>query len=114
MIYIKDSACKLGDSAFTHNRDMDTSMNISGILIQARPHSASALRAQLAVLPGVEVHAVSADGRLVVTVEGDDEHDMTATFARFQTLDGVYATTLIYNHIETLDDELSDTKEIQS
>jgi nitrate reductase NapD len=93
---------------------MDTSMIISGILIQARPQNATALRAQLAALPGVEVHAVSADGRLVVTVEGDDERDMTAAFARVQTLDGVHATTLIYNHIETLDDEQSDTKEIQS
>ncbi|HXK29251.1 MAG TPA: chaperone NapD, partial [Candidatus Binatia bacterium] len=44
-------------------------MNISSLLIHAQPQRAEHVRAQLEQLPGVEVHAVTEEGRLIVTVE---------------------------------------------
>ncbi|MEW6690749.1 MAG: chaperone NapD, partial [Pseudomonadota bacterium] len=43
--------------------------NISGVVLRARPENVAAVRESLAALPGVEVHAASEDGRIVVTLE---------------------------------------------
>jgi nitrate reductase NapD len=86
-------------------------MNISGLLIHAQPQRAENVCARLEQLPGVEVHAVTAAGRLVVTVEGNSEQEMTQTFDRLNAIPGVHATTLVYHHSETLDDESPAKKE---
>ena len=86
-------------------------MNISGLLIHAQPQRVENVRARLEQLPGIEVHAVTAEGHLVVTVEGNGEQEMTQTFDRLNAIPGVHATTLVYHHSETLDDELPSKKE---
>ena len=44
-------------------------MNISGVLVHTHPEQAESVREQLVEIPGVEVHAISPEGRIVVTVE---------------------------------------------
>ena len=63
------------------------------------------------VARGIEVHAVTAAGHLVVTMEGNDEQEVTQTFDRLNAIPGVHATTLVYHHSETLDDESPAEKE---
>jgi len=86
-------------------------MNISSLLIHARPERAEQVRAQLEQLPGVEVHAATADGRLIVTLEKGDDQDMTQLFEQLGAIPGVHATTLVYHHSESLDDESPANKE---
>lgn len=86
-------------------------MNISGLLIHTEPQRAESVRARLEQLPGVEVHAVTAAGQLVVTVEGNGEREVAQTFDRLNAILGVHATTLVYHHFETLDDESPAEKE---
>jgi len=86
-------------------------MNISSLLIHAQPERAEQVRAQLEQLPGIEVHAITAEGRLIVTVENGDDGDMTRAFEQLGAIPGVHATTLVYHHSETLDDELPSKKE---
>jgi nitrate reductase NapD len=75
-------------------------MNISGVLVLARPASATAVKRQLAAMPGVEVHAVSGQGRLVVTVEDDDARTLADTVAAMQDVPGVLSAAMIYHHCE--------------
>ncbi len=86
-------------------------MNISSLLIHAQPERAEQVRAQLEQLPGIGVHAITAEGRLIVTVENGDDGDMTRAFEQLGAIPGVHATTLVYHHSETLDDELPSKKE---
>jgi len=86
-------------------------MNISSLLIHVQPQRAEHVRAQLEQLPGVEVHAVTAEGRLIVTVEQDGDLDMERAFEQLGAIPGVDATTLVYHHSETLDGELPGAKE---
>jgi len=86
-------------------------MNISGLLIHAQPRCAEYVRVRLEQLPGVEVHAVTAAGHMVVTMEGNGEQEVTQTFDRLNAIPGVHATTLVYHHSETLDDESPAEKE---
>jgi len=81
-------------------------MNISSLLIQVQPQRAEHVRAQLEQLPGVELHAVTAEGRLIVTVEKGDDVEMERAFEQLGAIPGVHATTLVYHHAETLDGEV--------
>ena len=86
-------------------------MNISSLVIYAQPQRAEHVRAQLEQLPGVEVHAVTAEGRLIVTVEKRDDLEMTRAFEQLRAIPGVHATTLVYHNSETVDDESPANKE---
>ena len=86
-------------------------MNISSLLIHVQPQGAEHVRAQLEQLPGVEVHAVTAEGRLIVTVEKGNDQEMTRAFEQLGAIPGVQAITLVYHHSEPLEDESSANKE---
>jgi len=86
-------------------------MNISSLLIHAQPQRAEYVRAQLEQLSGVEVHAVTAEGRMIVTVETSGDLEMQSALEQLAALAGVQATTLVYHHSETLDDESPADKE---
>ena len=80
-------------------------MNIAGLLVHAQPECVENVRMRFAELPGVEVHATRSDGQLVVTVEKNDDREMTQTFEQLNAIPSVHAITLVYHHSETLDDE---------
>jgi nitrate reductase NapD len=82
-----------------------TAINISGLLLHAHPDRAEALCARLQQLPGVEVHAVSPEGRLVVTLENADDRSMADAFARLQALPDVLCASLVYHHSDHSDDD---------
>ena len=75
-------------------------MNIAGVLVHSSPGQAEAVQGQLLSLPGVEVHATTDDGRLVVTVEEDDDRTSSETVMKMQNLDGVLSAAMIYHHCE--------------
>lgn len=74
-------------------------MNISGILVHAQPDRVEPVREALSALPGVEVHAATAEGKLVVTIEEDDSA-MGRTAMQFHTIEGVLSAAMIYHHCE--------------
>lgn len=77
--------------------------NICGVLIHTRPERTPEVRAQLACVPGVEIHADSQDGRLVVTVEDTPDSWAGATIASFSDIPGVISTALVYHYCDTAD-----------
>jgi len=75
-------------------------MSISGLVVHAHPDRAIEVRDRLTGLEGVEVHAISDDGRLVITVDVPDDHQAADTLMTMQKQDGVLSASLIYNHFE--------------
>jgi nitrate reductase NapD len=84
-------------------------VNITGILVSAQPECRESVRLALVTMPGVEVHAVTPEGRMVVTVEKDSDGEMTAAFDLINRLPGVLSAALVYHHDEDLveDDPIS-------
>jgi len=80
-------------------------MNISGVLVHARPENAEAVKQGLLAFAGVEVHAVTDEGRLVVTLEDEDVGRMADTVVRFQDVAGVISVAMIYHHYEDEDEQ---------
>lgn len=75
-------------------------MNISSILVNAGPQQIAVVEAGLAALEGVEVHAVSEEGRMIVTIESDGDRGTTQTYEAIQQLPGVMSLAMVYHHFE--------------
>ncbi|KAF0165968.1 MAG: periplasmic nitrate reductase NapD [Rhodocyclaceae bacterium] len=80
-------------------------MNISSAIIHALPGDVAVVQAGLATLAGVEVHAISPDGKLIVTIETDDDGSNVATYERIGQLDGVMSTAMVYHQTESEPDK---------
>ncbi|CAG0956098.1 Chaperone NapD [Burkholderiales bacterium] len=80
-------------------------VNITGIVVYARPGSCAPVREALSEIGGVEVHAVSPEGRMVVTVERSDDAAASEAFDAIAMIDGVLSTALVYHHDEALNEE---------
>jgi len=73
-------------------------MNISSVIVRARPEQSAAVRSQLSALPGVELHAVTSDGRMVATIEDTNTALAADTFIRLHDLKGVVSVVMVYQY----------------
>jgi nitrate reductase NapD len=73
-------------------------MNISGIVVHASPDKLDKVRALLEEIPGVEVHAASAEGKMVVTIEKPGDREITDLFDEISKTSGVLSTAMVYHH----------------
>ena len=76
-------------------------MNISSIIVHAKPARLSSVRGSLEQIPGVEVHAATDDGKLVVTIETDTDGETAGTFDRINTMDGVMSAAMVFHQFES-------------
>lgn len=76
-------------------------MNISSAIVHARPGHAEAVQRALASLAGVEIHAVSAEGKLIVTIESPDDRETADTFEAINRMDHVLSTAMVYHQTES-------------
>ncbi len=84
-------------------------MTVSGVLILVRPADTARVSAALVTLSGIEVHTRGDDGRLVVTIEGDDDRAVSDMFVRLHDIEGVVAVTLAWHHNSELSEEADET-----
>lgn len=80
-------------------------MDISSVIVSAKPDRGAALKARLEEMDGVEVHVVSEDGRMIATIEADSEKDTVKTFELIGQMPGVLAVSMAYHQIESNPDE---------
>ncbi len=75
-------------------------MNISSLVVHALPSACALVRASLATLPGVEIHAESEAGKFVVTLEADSDGATAQIFDRIYLMDGVMSAAMVYHQFE--------------
>lgn len=76
-------------------------MNIVSLVLRIRPETRAEAEAALTAFPGVECHAMSDDGKLVVTVEDAEGASMSDTLIALHRVPQVLAATLAYEHTDT-------------
>jgi len=76
------------------------SINICGVLVHTRIENAPRVQDRLQQYKGVEVHNVTDDGRLVVTIENEDQSELVDTINSISTVEGVISAAMVYQHHE--------------
>jgi len=80
-------------------------VDVSGIVVYAAPRRLALLRDALDRIAGVTVHAVSAEGKIVATIEARSEACSMDLFERIRALEGVLQVAMAYHQIETDPDQ---------
>ncbi len=73
-------------------------MNLASLVLRIQPERRAAAEAALTALPGVECHAMSDDGKLIVTVEETPQSSVAETLIAVHGVPEVLAVTLAYEH----------------
>ena len=76
-------------------------MNISSAIVYAKPMQDEALREQLCALDGVEVHASTDDGKIIVTLECANDLLAIDTYKAIEHLSGVLSVAMIFQQSES-------------
>lgn len=82
---------------------MTDEFHISSLVVQALPSNARLVEAAIARLPGAEINVVTAEGRIVVTLETNSEAEFLMRFAEIDRLPGVVSTMLVFHQVETVE-----------
>ena len=86
-------------------------IHIVGLVVHARFAQIDAVAGAIRKMPGAEIHAISEQGKLVVTLEGCSSDAIAGTLQSIHALPGVYSASLVYQHhedAESLNEELVD------
>lgn len=81
--------------------------NICGVLIHAKNNCIEQVKASLGSMTGVEVHEVTPEGRLIVTIEGESRRYVADTLTGFYNVEGVLSASMVYQ----FSDEIAATEE---
>ena len=73
---------------------------IASILVQVRPERLDDVEAEIATLPGCEIHGRDPRGKLVVVVEALDAGSLGSTLNAIAVLPNVYSASLVFHAID--------------
>ena len=85
-------------------------MNISSAILHIAPTRLEEACAALLQMPGVEIHARSAEGKVVVTLEDDDTNSAADSYVALHGMPGVASVAMVYQY----SDDESDTEEVEA
>lgn len=81
---------------------MELELHIAGIVVFCQPAAVESIRSSIKVIPSAEIHAASADGKLVVTLETESTRRTLDYMDAIRALPGVVNVSLVYQHAEPL------------
>ncbi|MCL2886602.1 MAG: chaperone NapD [Betaproteobacteria bacterium] len=87
-------------------------MNISSAILYVAPARIDEACALLGTMPGVEIHARSAAGKVVVTLDEDDAETAANRYVALHGVPGVASVAMVYQYSDDTSD--TDTKEVES
>ncbi|MCK5727302.1 MAG: chaperone NapD [Thiotrichaceae bacterium] len=89
----------------TDNNKTPETISICGVMAQVLPERMAEVEPEMLAIPGLEIHKISDDGKVVITVESGSYRDTGDRISALQKLKGVLSASMIYQHTETLEDE---------
>ena len=75
-------------------------MNISSIVVIPQPSAVAQVTETLRALDGVEVAAVSPEGRIIAVLEAADDTSTTQLYEAVGRADGVLSVAMVYHQTE--------------
>lgn len=75
-------------------------MHISSIVVHADPVVTARVRGAIDAVPGLETHAATDDGKLVVTIEAPSEEASVTLVESVRALPGVLCVAMVFHQFE--------------
>lgn len=75
-------------------------MNISSVIVIPRPERVDAVVGGLGQIEGVDVAAVSPEGKIIVTIEAPGDRETVQRYEAVTLMDGVMSASLVYHQKE--------------
>ena len=75
-------------------------MNISSAIVIPGSAHVQAVVAGLSAMDGVEVAAVSPEGKIIVTIETEGDRETIRTYEAISLLDGVMSASMVFHQQE--------------
>jgi len=91
--------------------DAPEEWHIAGVAVHVHPEHLASVQAALVHMSGVEVHASSPEGKLVVTLEAPTPRAIAAQLDGLNHMEGVLSAALVYQHGEeasAMQEEIAD------
>ena len=85
-------------------------MNISSVILHVAPARLDEACTALLAMPGVEIHARSEEGKVVVTLENDDMNSAADNYVALHGIPGVASAAMVYQY----SDDESVTEEVEA
>jgi len=79
----------------------DTEYHVASFIAHSKPEISDLLGEEIATLEGAEVHAISAEGKIVFTVEAENQKLITARLEQIKYHDGLLSLSPIYHQFLT-------------
>ncbi|GEM_PF-1091762 len=80
-------------------------LNISSAIVYAKSEHEPALRTQLLQVTGVEVHASTDDGKMIITIESESDRTAVNTYEAIERMEGVLSVAMIFQQTESHPDQ---------
>lgn len=76
-------------------------MNISSVIVIPGPERVNGVVAGLKALAGVEVAAVSPEGKIIAVLETEGDRETVSLYEQISLMDNVMSASMVYHHKET-------------
>ncbi len=85
-------------------------MNISSVILYVAPECLEEACQALTAMPGVEIHARTEEGKVIVTLEDSDVQSAADSYAALHNVVGVASVAMVYQY----SDSDLETEEVQA
>ncbi|MGS0676326.1 chaperone NapD [Shewanella sp. 0m-4] len=84
---------------------MSQEFHITSLVVHAAPHAVTEIKSKISALTGTEIHAVTDEGKFVVTVEGETQRAILDSVEAINALEGVINSSLIYHQVDPVEEK---------
>lgn len=75
-------------------------MNISSVIVIPHPEQVETVVGELGRISGVEIAAVSPEGKIIVTLEAEGDRETVQIYEAISVMDGVMSAAMVYHQKE--------------
>jgi periplasmic nitrate reductase NapD len=75
-------------------------MNLSSVVVIPHPQHVASVVGALDAIEGVEVAAVSPEGKIIATIEAEGDGETIQTYELINHLDGLLSASMVYHQKE--------------
>ncbi|MGL5359039.1 MAG: chaperone NapD [Shewanella sp.] len=92
---------------------MSQEYHVTSLVVHAAPHALDEVHTNISALVGCDIHAVTPEGKLVVTLEGSSQKAILDNVEAINALSGVLCASLIYHQVEPLEAALLQSEPLE-